>query len=106
MDRRHEVVLKSWGREIIFENNDMYCGKELLVYNKIWSSNGNFHYHKIKDETFYVINGTLQLDIVEDGEIKPIILRQSDISFRYLRVLLLWNYFYRIIVLFSNPINK
>jgi len=60
--RRHSKVLKNWGYEECFENNEKYCGKFMVVGNR-WSSNGKFHYHKLKDETFYVLEGTLQLQI-------------------------------------------
>lgn len=69
----HEYA-KSWGKEEWFENNEMYCGKLLTIYKGYWSSKGNFHYHKIKDETFYVISGMLQLDMEIDGIIRSIIL--------------------------------
>ena len=31
--RRGTEVKKGWGKEIIIENNDQYCGK-LLIFNK------------------------------------------------------------------------
>jgi mannose-6-phosphate isomerase-like protein (cupin superfamily) len=40
-------VPKGWGHEIIFENNEKYCGKVLV----------SMHYHMIKDETWYVESG-------------------------------------------------
>lgn len=58
----HVIVQKPWGHEIWFANNDLYCGKEIFVRNGRWSSGGKFHYHKKKDETFYVIEGRLRLD--------------------------------------------
>jgi len=60
------TVAKEWGNEIWFENNNLYCGKLLFVEEGKWSSYGNFHYHKIKDETFFVIEGSLRLDFVGD----------------------------------------
>ncbi len=68
----HKFVSKSWGYEEWFENNDMYCGKLLTVVKHQWSSKGKYHYHKIKDETFYVIEGTLLLHIFDDNEKIPI----------------------------------
>lgn len=53
---------KTWGYELVFANNEEYCGKKLFVKNGLWSSDGNFHYHKKKDETFFVIEGILKLD--------------------------------------------
>ena len=32
-----------------------------------WSSQGRYHFHKIKDETFFVIEGTLILDWIDDN---------------------------------------
>jgi len=56
---------KSWGFEYWFENNSQYCGKIINVQENCWSSYGAFHYHKIKDETFLVLSGTLMLDILD-----------------------------------------
>lgn len=50
-----QIVDKAWGREIIFANNDMYCGK-LLVYDKA-GTKGSMHFHMKKHETFYVQQG-------------------------------------------------
>jgi mannose-6-phosphate isomerase-like protein (cupin superfamily) len=72
---------KTWGWEIWFANNDLYCGKLLFVKRNEWSSEGKFHYHKIKDETFFIIRGTLLLDYVKDGEFYSITLT-SEQSFR------------------------
>ena len=47
-------VPKGWGHEIVFENNEMYCGK-LLVFKK--GCKFSMHYHMIKDETWYVESG-------------------------------------------------
>ena len=47
-------VEKAWGHEIIFENNEKYCGK-LLVFKK--GAKFSMHYHMIKDETWYVQKG-------------------------------------------------
>ena len=47
-------IEKGWGHEIIFENNDQYCGK-LLVFKK--GCKFSMHYHMIKDETWYVKEG-------------------------------------------------
>jgi len=61
---------KSWGWEQWFANNEKYCGKLLFVRKNQWSSGGKYHFHKIKDETFLVIEGGLILDYVEDGVFK------------------------------------
>jgi mannose-6-phosphate isomerase-like protein (cupin superfamily) len=47
-------VPKGWGHEIIFENNELYCGK-LLVFKE--GAKFSMHYHMIKDETWFVKEG-------------------------------------------------
>jgi len=61
------ITTKDWGYEICFQNNKKYCGKEITVYKDKWSSNGKFHFHKIKDETFYILKGVLKLVVIENG---------------------------------------
>ena len=56
--REHIIASKTWGGEVWFENNDLYCGKLLTVNKKDWSSKGLFHYHLVKDESFFIINHT------------------------------------------------
>ena len=72
---------KNWGYEIWFANNEQYCGKYLCINQDRWSSDGAFHYHKIKDETFFVIEGNLILDYVEDDAFYSITLHPRQ-SFR------------------------
>lgn len=45
---------KSWGSEEWLVNNKLYCGKILRITNGKMCS---VHYHKLKDETFYVLEG-------------------------------------------------
>lgn len=47
-------IPKGWGSEIVFENNELYCGK-LLVFKK--GCKFSMHYHMVKDETWYVNEG-------------------------------------------------
>ncbi len=68
-----QEMLKTWGWEKWFANTDAYCGKELYVRKGQWSSKGNYHYHKIKDETFYVIKGELRIDYFAKGNDFPTI---------------------------------
>jgi mannose-6-phosphate isomerase-like protein (cupin superfamily) len=73
-------VKKSWGSEIWFANNEKYCGKLLEVESEKWSSSGKFHYHLRKDETFFVVQGRLWLDIGDDltGEYQRLHLYEND----------------------------
>jgi hypothetical protein len=52
--RLNGVVEKGWGRELIWATNDKYCGK-FLYFNK--DSKFSMHFHKEKDETWYVLDG-------------------------------------------------
>ena len=45
---------KGWGNELWIVNNKKYCGKKLSFQAKKRCS---WHYHKIKDETFFVNSG-------------------------------------------------
>jgi len=51
-------VSKSWGYEDWIVNKEEYCGK-LLFFKKDKSC--SWHYHKLKDETFYVHKGRLEV---------------------------------------------
>jgi mannose-6-phosphate isomerase-like protein (cupin superfamily) len=77
-----KYIEKTWGYELWFENNEMYCGKLLYVKEGEWSSKGKFHYHKIKDETFIVVEGTLLLDIVRDNGGYDRLVLPPETSFR------------------------
>jgi quercetin dioxygenase-like cupin family protein len=53
-----EFVSKGWGSEIIFANNEKYCGKLL---NFTTGKKFSMHYHILKDETWYVAKGSFNL---------------------------------------------
>lgn len=53
-----EIINKGWGREIVIANNDEYCGK-ILEFKA--GSKFSDHFHKEKHETFYVLDGILNL---------------------------------------------
>lgn len=52
------IVEKGWGKEIIFVNNDEYCGK-ILCFEK--DKQFSMHYHLKKKETWYVSKGSFKL---------------------------------------------
>ena len=56
-------VDKVWGTEYWIANNESYCMKFLFLLPGRCSS---LHYHKIKDETFYIERGVVFIEI--DGE--------------------------------------
>ena len=51
-----KFVPKGWGFEKWIHNSDKYCGK-LLFFVK--NRKCSWHYHKIKDEVFYVQSGRI-----------------------------------------------
>jgi len=65
-----DIVKKGWGHEVIFVNNDLYCGK-ILHFNE--NAKFSMHYHLKKKETWYVASGrflfkyinTQNADIIE-----------------------------------------
>ena len=59
-DRDVEFHQKSWGHEIWMANNNLYCGKLLVVYRDLRCS---IHYHKIKHETFYIQSGLIEMRV-------------------------------------------
>lgn len=75
------IVIKDWGYERWIENNEKYCMKLLHCEDGKWSSGGKFHYHVIKDETFFIISGELKLEVEIDGVIRTFALFEGD-SFR------------------------
>ncbi len=59
-----KFVPKGWGFEKWIVNNEEYCGKLLyLVKGKKCS----WHYHVLKDETFYIHSGKISL-LYSDGD--------------------------------------
>jgi quercetin dioxygenase-like cupin family protein len=63
---------KGWGYELWIANSNLYCGK-ILVFFK--GKKFSWHFHEIKDETFYVISGEVLLrwgwsDSLESANVK------------------------------------
>lgn len=55
------TVMKGWGSEIIWADQLGYCGKFL---NFKAGSKFSMHFHKDKDETWYVLSGKFKLTII------------------------------------------
>ena len=53
-----EKIQKGWGYELVIVNNKGYCGK-ILCINK--GKHTSWHYHKLKNETFYLESGKLKI---------------------------------------------
>jgi len=57
---KYKEVKKLWGREFWIINNDKYCTKVLAI-NPGWQC--SLHMHPIKDETFFVLEGQVNLEV-------------------------------------------
>lgn len=71
-------VEKQWGYELWIHNDSQYCGK-LLVFNKT-GDRFSMHYHMLKNETWYVQEGSFQFDWfdTEDAVKKSTTLQKGD----------------------------
>ena len=63
MTQLNGTVEKGWGYEVIWATNDKYCGK-ILVFNKK-GAKFSMHFHKEKDETWFVNNGKFMLNYID-----------------------------------------
>ncbi len=70
-----KIVPKVWGYEKWLENNEKYCCKILVIKKDFQCS---LHFHKIKDETFLLVKGYLQMEVNK----KTIYLKPGD----YIRI--------------------
>jgi quercetin dioxygenase-like cupin family protein len=73
-----KYVPKGWGFEKWIVNNSEYCGK-LLYFVK--GKRCSWHYHILKDETFYIQSGKVLLKYYDFDEIedaKEIVLGPGD----------------------------
>jgi quercetin dioxygenase-like cupin family protein len=71
-------VPKGWGFEKWIVNTEEYCGK-LLYFVK--GKKCSWHYHKLKDETFYIQSGKILLKYSDSDEMiyaDEIILNRGD----------------------------
>lgn len=62
-----EIYPKLWGQEEWITNNDRYCGKKMTIKQGFYSS---YHMHKVKDETFYIESG--ELEVIHQGQYKKL----------------------------------
>lgn len=60
-----EIVKKGWGHELWIVNKKEYCGK-LLFFRK--NTKCSYHYHLIKDETFYLQSGKMRILWSDDSD--------------------------------------
>lgn len=71
-------VPKGWGFEKWIVNNEEYCGK-LLYFVK--GRRCSWHYHKLKDEVFYIQSGKMLVKYSDDDNLdtaQELILERGD----------------------------
>ena len=61
-----KYVPKGWGFEKWIVNKEEYCGKLLYI---VKDRKCSWHYHKLKDEVFYVQSGKILLKYSEDDDL-------------------------------------
>jgi mannose-6-phosphate isomerase-like protein (cupin superfamily) len=72
-----ETHKKGWGEELWIVNNDKYCLK-LLKFNL--GSRFSLHMHLIKDESWFVLKGSLKLEYrdLTNGAKKEMVLKEGN----------------------------
>ena len=73
-----KFVSKGWGFEKWIHNSNKYCGK-LLYFAK--GKKCSWHYHKLKDEVFYVQKGKIIVYFSKKddiGKASKVVLEQGD----------------------------
>ena len=73
-----KFVSKGWGFERWIVNNEEYCGKLLYLAK---GKRCSWHYHKLKDEVFYVQSGKVKVlysDEEDRDSAKEIMLEAGD----------------------------
>lgn len=78
LENKIHFVPKGWGFEKWIVNCEEYCGK-LLYFVK--GKRCSWHYHKLKDEVFYIQSGRILLKYSDDDDLKnakTVILEPGD----------------------------
>lgn len=68
-------IPKPWGYELIFAHTDRYVGKILHV-NK--GESLSLQYHEMKDESLYVLSGSIRLTLEWEGVRREVPLEQGQ----------------------------
>lgn len=79
MIQQPTYVSKNWGFEQIITNSEKYCGK-ILHFHK--GKKCSYHYHKLKDETFFINFGELEVIFGDTNDIlltRSVTLTKGDI---------------------------
>ena len=71
-------VDKGWGFELVFANNDKYCGK-LLVFDRVGAKT-SLVFHKEKAKSWFVNAGKFKVKFIDvaTGEVKEAVLQEGQ----------------------------
>ena len=64
-DQDVTIVIKPWGREVVYASTELYIGK-IIEINA--GARLSLQYHEAKDETIYVLDGRLRLVIGDSAD--------------------------------------
>jgi mannose-6-phosphate isomerase-like protein (cupin superfamily) len=69
------IVPKGWGEERWLHNDELYCGKILVLRG---GKHCSLHYHQLKTETFYVATGRLRMELTDlaSARLDPPVIRE------------------------------
>ena len=69
---------KGWGFELIFANNDKYCGK-LLIFDRVGAKT-SLVFHKEKAKSWFVNAGKFKVKFIDvaTGEVKEAVLEEGQ----------------------------
>jgi mannose-6-phosphate isomerase len=71
-----ERVEKPWGHELIWARAAEYCGKILFVRA---GESLSLQYHRVKDESWYVLDGRARVEIGDEGvPLEEIVVEPGD----------------------------
>ena len=70
-----KVNSKGWGIEKVVHNNSNYCVK-LLEVNE--GKECSLHYHRRKEESFLVLEGSLEICFEQDGQREIVVLEKGE----------------------------
>lgn len=76
--RNFGKVEKGWGSEEIWCSNDKYCGKFMHFKE---GARFSMHFHAVKDETWYVLDGTFLVEVIntQDAFVKTYPLEKGSV---------------------------
>jgi mannose-6-phosphate isomerase-like protein (cupin superfamily) len=75
-----KIVPKGWGEERWLHNDELYCGKILIVNE---GKRCSLHYHQLKTETFYIQQGRVRMELTDlkaGRETPPVILEEFEMQ--------------------------